>query len=114
MSWLRDIRQMHEFGVLAPHPLVTYPGTVAQAGVLDHNHAPLWLSHTPTRAQLFDATGWTPQPDLEWERVQAGFAHAAFQAYRRHLVAAARAVELMREQIKEADLPSQAGEDVEP
>jgi transcriptional regulator with XRE-family HTH domain/Zn-dependent peptidase ImmA (M78 family) len=85
-----------------------------RAGVLDHSEASLWLPHTPTRAELLDATGWTPQPDLEWVRVPPGYAHAVLDARRQHLITTVRTVELMRGQIEEADLPPLDEEDVEP
>ena len=86
----------------------------ARAGHLDRNDTPSWLSQTPTRAELLDAAGWVPQPDLEWERVPATVAHAVMRAYRHHLITAVRAVELMRGQITESDLPALTSEDDEP
>jgi transcriptional regulator with XRE-family HTH domain len=84
------------------------------AGVLSPGDAALWLPRTPTKAELLDATGWTPQPDLAWERVPPGYAHAVLEARQRHLVSTARAIELMRGQIEEADLPLLVDEDIEP
>ncbi|MFD0743644.1 helix-turn-helix domain-containing protein [Phytohabitans flavus] len=75
------------------------------AGVLDEGEAVSWLPQRPTRAELLDATGWTPQPDLEWIRVPPSYAHAVLEARRRHLITTARAVELMRGQVEEADFP---------
>lgn len=83
------------------------------AGVLDQADAALWLPKAPTRAELLDATGWAPQPDLEWVRVPPSYAHAVLEAHRRRLITTARAVELMRGQIDEADLPIPGEEDVE-
>lgn len=85
-----------------------------RAGVIDRGTATAWLPQTPTRAEFLDATGWAPQPDLEWVRVPPSYAHAVLEARRRHLITTARAVELMRGQIDEADLPPLADEDVEP
>ncbi len=85
-----------------------------QAGVLDPGEATSWLPQTPTRAEFLDATGWTPQPDLEWIRVPPSFAHAVLEARRRYLITTARAVELMRGQIEEADLPPLDDADVTP
>jgi Zn-dependent peptidase ImmA (M78 family)/DNA-binding XRE family transcriptional regulator len=85
-----------------------------RAGVLDPGDAAPWLPQTPTRAELLDATGWTPQPDLEWTRVPPSYAHAVLEARRGYLITTARAVELMRGQIEEADLPPLGEEDVEP
>jgi Zn-dependent peptidase ImmA (M78 family) len=84
------------------------------AGVLDRGEAALWSPKTPTKAELLDATGWTPQPDLDWVRVPPSFAHAVLEARRRYLITTDRAVELMRGQISEADLPALDEEDVEP
>jgi Zn-dependent peptidase ImmA (M78 family)/transcriptional regulator with XRE-family HTH domain len=75
-----------------------------RAGALDQRDAALWLPKTPTKAELLDATGWTPQPDLEWVRVPPSYAHAVLGACQQHLITTARAVELMRGQIEEADL----------
>jgi transcriptional regulator with XRE-family HTH domain len=85
-----------------------------QAGVLDQKKSLSWLPQTPTRSELMDATGWTPQPDLEWIRVPPNFSHAVLEARRRHLITTSRAVELMRGQIEEADLPALDDEDVAP
>jgi transcriptional regulator with XRE-family HTH domain/Zn-dependent peptidase ImmA (M78 family) len=85
-----------------------------RAGVLDQSQAARWLPLTPTKAELLDAIGWTPQPDLEWVRVPPSYAHAVLQARRQHLITTARAVELMRGQIDEVDLTALDDEDVEP
>lgn len=84
-----------------------------RAGALDQGDAARWLPQTPARAELLDATGWTPQPDLVWTRVPPRYAHAVLQAHKRHLITTARAVELMRGQVEEADLPT-SSEDVTP
>lgn len=84
------------------------------AGTLDQKTSLSWLQQTPTRSELMDATGWTPQPDLEWIRVPPTFAHAVLEARRRHLITTSRALELMRGQIEDADLPSLDGEDIAP
>jgi hypothetical protein len=52
-----------------------------------------------------EAVGWAPQPDLEAIRVPPRHAHAVIQAWRRVLLTAARAVELIHGQITAADLP---------
>jgi transcriptional regulator with XRE-family HTH domain/Zn-dependent peptidase ImmA (M78 family) len=85
-----------------------------RAEVLHRADAASWLPQTPTRAELLDATGWTPQPDLEWIRVPPTYAHAVLEARRRHLITTVRAVEMMRGQIEEADLPSLDDEDITP
>ena len=84
-----------------------------KAGSLDHGMAARWLPKTPTKAELLDATGWTPQPDLEWVRVPPGYAHAVLEARKRYLITTARAVELLRGQVPEADLPPLDDEDID-
>ncbi len=84
-----------------------------RAGALRRGDAQSWLPLTPTRSELLDATGWTPQPDLEWIRVPPAFAHAVLEARSRHLITTDRAVELMRGQIGEEDLPA-LDEDIAP
>jgi Zn-dependent peptidase ImmA (M78 family)/DNA-binding XRE family transcriptional regulator len=85
-----------------------------RAGALDQGDAAGWLPKTPTKAELLDATGWTPQPDLEWVRVPPSYAHAVLEARQQRLITTARAVELMRGQIEESDLPLLGDEDVAP
>jgi transcriptional regulator with XRE-family HTH domain/Zn-dependent peptidase ImmA (M78 family) len=85
-----------------------------RADVLDRGTAALWLPQTPTRSELLDATGWTPQPDLDWVRVPPAYAHAVLAARNQHLITTTRAIELMRGQIEEADLPSLPDGNVEP
>lgn len=68
----------------------------------------------PTRAELMEAVGWTPQPDLESVRVPPSYAHAVFQALKKNLVTTSRAIELMRGQVEEADLPARDDWDIEP
>jgi transcriptional regulator with XRE-family HTH domain/Zn-dependent peptidase ImmA (M78 family) len=85
-----------------------------RAGVLGQGDATSWLPQRPTRAELLDATGWTPQPDLEWIRVPPSYAHAVLEARRQYLITTARAVELMRGQVEEADLPPLSDEDGTP
>ncbi|WET81870.1 XRE family transcriptional regulator [Amycolatopsis sp. QT-25] len=53
--------------------------TVRQAGhvgLLDGGRVTKWFSDAPTRAELRDAVGWVPQPDLEGVRVPPSYAHA--------------------------------------
>jgi Zn-dependent peptidase ImmA (M78 family) len=68
----------------------------------------------PTRVEFLEAVGWTPQPDLDAVRVPPGYAHAVLEAWRRDLVTAARAVELMRGQIRQDDLPARDDGDALP
>jgi transcriptional regulator with XRE-family HTH domain/Zn-dependent peptidase ImmA (M78 family) len=84
-----------------------------RAGVLQRGEAQSWLPQTPTRSELLDAIGWTPQPDLERLRVPPDYAHAVMEAHSRHLITTARTVELMRGHIGEEDLPT-LDEDVTP
>jgi Zn-dependent peptidase ImmA (M78 family)/transcriptional regulator with XRE-family HTH domain len=85
-----------------------------RAGLLDSASVTRWLPTTPTKAELSEAVGWTPQPDLDSVRVPPSFAQAVIDAYRRNLIAPARAVELLRGQIAEEDLPRTSEDDVLP
>ncbi|XVV09653.1 helix-turn-helix domain-containing protein [Actinoplanes sp. CA-131856] len=82
--------------------------------VLDRGDAMSWLRRTPTRTELLDATGWTPQPDLEWIRVPAAYAHAVLRARAEHFITTARAVDMMRGQVEEADFPPRGDEELPP
>lgn len=84
------------------------------AGVLTGEARRDWSRSTPTRAELMEAVGWVPQPDLESIRVPPGYAHAVVEAWRRGRITATRAVELMHGQITLADLPVGVAADVEP
>lgn len=82
--------------------------TVRQAGyvgLLDGDRLTKWFSEAPTRAELRDAVGWDPQPDLEGVRVPPSYAHAVMQALRQNFVTPTRAVELMHGEIGIDDLP---------
>ncbi|GLW26140.1 transcriptional regulator [Microbispora amethystogenes] len=82
--------------------------TIRQAvasGVIDGNAAREMRRRNPTRAELMEAVGWAPQPDLETIRVPPSYAHAVVESFKRSLITASRAVELMRGQIVAADLP---------
>jgi len=85
-----------------------------RAGALSNEQASRWLGQTPTKSELMEAVGWAPQPDLEGVRVPPSFAHATLEARRRYLITTGRAVELMRGQIEESDLPYLGDEDVRP
>lgn len=76
-----------------------------QAGVLTPETTRRWSISNPTKAEIQEAVGWTPLPDLESVRVPPSFATAVMTAWRRNLITNARAVELMHGQIAEADLP---------
>lgn len=77
----------------------------AHVGRLDQASVSRWIPATPTRAELLEAVGWAPQPDLEAVRVPPGYADAVMTAWRSGAVTTARAVELMHGQIKLDDLP---------
>ncbi|MGC4749010.1 helix-turn-helix domain-containing protein [Micromonospora sp. DT201] len=84
-----------------------------QAGWLDATSA-RWIRTTPTRAEIMDAVGWAPQPDLDAIRVPPGYSHAVMEAWRRYLVSDARAVELLHGQISLDDLPTRDETDLAP
>ncbi|WP_246080227.1 helix-turn-helix domain-containing protein [Nonomuraea mesophila] len=75
------------------------------AEVIDKSVAKELRRRNPTRGELMEAVGWTPQPDLEAVRVPPSFAHAVMECYKRSLITESRAVELMRGQIVATDLP---------
>ncbi|WP_410647032.1 ImmA/IrrE family metallo-endopeptidase [Amycolatopsis sp. cmx-4-54] len=82
--------------------------TVRQAGhvgLLKGERLTKWFSDAPTRAELRDAVGWVPQPDLEGVRVPPAYAHAVMEALRQHFVTPARAVELLHGEVEIEDLP---------
>jgi transcriptional regulator with XRE-family HTH domain/Zn-dependent peptidase ImmA (M78 family) len=78
----------------------------AHAEVLSAQARRDWGRSAPTRSEFMEAVGWAPQPDLEAVRVPPRYAHAVMEAWRRGLLTAARAVELMHGQITAADLPA--------
>lgn len=84
------------------------------AGWLEPSARTRWSQATPTRAELMDAIGWTPQPDLETIRVPPGYSKAVMEAWRQGLVTRTRAVELLHGQIDAADLPARDETDLEP
>lgn len=75
------------------------------AEAIGEREAKDWGGEAPTRAEFMDALGWAPQPDLEKMAVTPVVAHAVMEAHARGLIAAGRAVEIMRGQISESDLP---------
>jgi Zn-dependent peptidase ImmA (M78 family)/DNA-binding XRE family transcriptional regulator len=85
-----------------------------EAGVVDRDVAKELRRRNPTRADLMEAVGWIPQPDLETVRVPPGYAHAVLQSFKKGLVTTSRAVELMRGQIVASDLPLRDEADLEP
>jgi Zn-dependent peptidase ImmA (M78 family)/transcriptional regulator with XRE-family HTH domain len=84
------------------------------AGVLESGALPALRRSTPTRAEIMDALGWAPQPDLESVRVPPGYARAVLQARHRGLVTTSRAVELMHGQLQSSDFPALDEEETEP
>jgi transcriptional regulator with XRE-family HTH domain len=86
----------------------------ADAGALDQASVSRWIPAKPTRAELLEAVGWAPQPDLEAVRVPPRYADAVMRAWRSGVVTAARAVELMHGQIKVDDLPRREEVDLAP
>ncbi|MFG1947666.1 helix-turn-helix domain-containing protein [Nonomuraea sp. NPDC048826] len=102
--------------VLAARFRTSWPLTVRQAvaaEAIDRGVAKEMRQRNPTRAELMEAVGWTPQPDLETVRVPPSFAHAVLESYKRSLITESRAVELMRGQIVVADLPVRDDADFE-
>ena len=86
----------------------------ADAGVLSAQARRNWGRSSPTRSEFMEAVGWAPQPDLEAIRVPPHYAHAVMEAWRKGVLTATRAVELMHGQITAADLPAGTEADVEP
>lgn len=68
----------------------------------------------PTKAEFQESIGWVPQPDLEAISVPPIFADAVLKAWRSSSITAARAVEMMRGELSEADLPTFEESDLEP
>lgn len=77
-----------------------------QAKVIDQRHS--FASRVPTRAELMDAAGRVPEPDLEQVRVPPSVATAVMEAWRRGFITPGRAAELTRGRIGADDLVSAA------
>lgn len=86
----------------------------AHAGVVDPVEARLWSQQRPTRAELMNAIGWAPQPDLDAIRVPGSYATAVMEALTRNMVTPSRAVELMHGQVVEGDLPVVPDDEIAP
>ncbi|MFI7462890.1 helix-turn-helix domain-containing protein [Nonomuraea sp. NPDC049646] len=102
--------------VLAARFRASWSLTVRQAveaGAVTRGVAKEMRRRNPTRAELMEAVGWAPQPDLEAVRVPPSFAHAVLEAFKRSLITESRAVELMRGQIVAGDLPVREDTDCE-
>ncbi|MEV6719254.1 XRE family transcriptional regulator [Lentzea sp. NPDC051208] len=83
-------------------------------GVISTDEAHVWSQQRPTRAELMNAIGWAPQPDLEATRVPRKYATAVMEALMRNMVTPSRAVELMHGQLVESDLPLVPDDEVAP
>lgn len=68
----------------------------------------------PTKAELQEAVGWAPQPDLESIGVPPMFADAVLSAWRASLITGARAEEMMRGELSASDLPAREESELEP
>lgn len=102
--------------VMAARFRTSWSLTVRQAvaaEVIDRSAARELRRRNPTRGELMEAVGWTPQPDLEAVRVPPSFAHAVMECYKRSLITESRAVELMRGQIVATDLPMRDDADLD-
>ncbi|MFB9205071.1 helix-turn-helix domain-containing protein [Nonomuraea spiralis] len=102
--------------ILAARYRTSWSLTVRQAveaGAIARGVAKDMRRRNPTRAELMEAVGWAPQPDLETVRVPPSFAHAVLESFKRSLITGSRAVELMRGQIVAADLPVRDDADCE-
>jgi transcriptional regulator with XRE-family HTH domain/Zn-dependent peptidase ImmA (M78 family) len=82
--------------------------------VVDAAEARRWRHRTPTKAELMDAVGWAPQPDLDSVRVPRSYAKAVMEAWKRDMLTPSRAVELMHGQLVESDLPVVPDDEVAP
>ena len=84
------------------------------AGAIDKAFMKELRRRNPTRAELMEAVGWVPQPDMEAVRVPPTYAHAVLESYKKAFISTSRAVELMRGQIVASDLPLRDDTDLEP
>ncbi|KXK58348.1 DNA-binding protein [Micromonospora rosaria] len=85
-----------------------------QAGMIDPATRRTWSQARPTHAEFMEALSWTPQPDLTSVRVPPAYAQAVMEALRNRRITRARAVELMHDQIVEADLPQDDDSEIAP
>ncbi|SFR26518.1 Zn-dependent peptidase ImmA, M78 family [Lentzea waywayandensis] len=83
-------------------------------GAISADEAHTWNQQRPTRAELMNAIGWAPQPDLETTRVPRHYATAVMESLTRNMVTPSRAVELMHGQLVESDLPVAPEDEVAP
>jgi hypothetical protein len=68
-----------------------------------------WRNRPPTRAELLDAAGWEPTPDLVDGHLPPSYARAVLHAWEAGEISAARTVELLYGQVAIDDLPGHAG-----
>ena len=71
-------------------------------------------SRAPTRAELMDAVGWTPAPDLHDVRVPPSVASAVMAGVRQGRITPHRATEISRGQISASDLGGLNGDEQAP
>lgn len=86
----------------------------ARLGVLKSVSARALRARTPTEAELREAVGWAPQPDLASVRVPPAFASAVLRAQQDSSISTARAVEMMRGELDASAFPEIDGDDTCP
>jgi Zn-dependent peptidase ImmA (M78 family)/transcriptional regulator with XRE-family HTH domain len=64
-----------------------------------------WRNRPPTRAELLDAAGWEPTPDLVDGQLPPSYARSVLHAWEAGEISAARTVELLHGQVAVDDLP---------
>ncbi|MBA8928866.1 Zn-dependent peptidase ImmA (M78 family)/DNA-binding XRE family transcriptional regulator [Kutzneria viridogrisea] len=85
------------------------------AECLDRQVATRLRQNNPTHAEIMDALGWAPQPDLESVRVPPSYARGAMRAWRQNKLTWPRLVEMMHGQLTDEDLPpAEPDAEVEP
>jgi transcriptional regulator with XRE-family HTH domain len=67
-----------------------------------------WRNRPPTRAELLDAAGWVPAPDLADGQLPPSYARSVLHAWEAGEISAARTVELLHGQVTLGDLPVSA------
>jgi Zn-dependent peptidase ImmA (M78 family)/DNA-binding XRE family transcriptional regulator len=86
-------------------------GQALRAGLINEQLRTNLTLRTPTRAEIMDAVGWTPQPDFAAIRVPPSVARAVSQAVEQNAITPTRAVELTRGQLSPGDFEAgSAGE----
>jgi len=74
-------------------------------GLLKPGSARALRARTPTEAELREAVGWVPQPDLASVRVPPAFASAILRAQQDSSISTTRAVEMMRGELDASAFP---------